>query len=165
MTVEEKVRYITERFPVFAKRTNRDEDSHGNIFFDMIAENGKNPSYPLTVSVSEDGCVISVGPIANVTGGKPISHEVAVGAISDIVEDRVIFVTAFGKKDTYGVDTPSLTQVFALTGREDDMQSEYDAFIKKISAPISKIARPFTKLKGRFIITNYSGSLKLEIIR
>ena len=51
MTVEEKVRYITQRYPDFAKKTIRDEDSRGNVFYDMIIENEKNPSMPLTLSV------------------------------------------------------------------------------------------------------------------
>lgn len=165
MTTEEKVKYLTDCYPDFAKRTIRDKDARGNVFFDLIMENRHNPSYPLTVNVREDGCVISVGPIENVTGGKPISHETAVSAIADIIEDRVVFVTAFGKKETYGVDTPSFTQIFALTGREDDMKQEYDMFIEKISKPISKFGRIFTSLKGRFIITNFSGSVSLEINR
>ena len=41
MTLEEKVRYITSKHPDFAKRTIRDEDAHGNVFFDS----GKYFSY------------------------------------------------------------------------------------------------------------------------
>ena len=45
MTLEEKVRYITSKHPDFAKRTIRDEDSHGNIFFDMILEESLNAAH------------------------------------------------------------------------------------------------------------------------
>ena len=165
MTLEEKVRYITSKHPDFAKRTIRDEDSHGNIFFDMILENEKNPSMPLTLSVSDSGCVLSVGIIGNITGGKPISHEVALNALDDVIFGRVLFVMGYSGKDTYGVDTPFLTQIFALTVREDDMTREYESFKEKLSKPLSKLGRIFTKLKGNFIITDYSGDVKLEITR
>ena len=165
MTVEEKVRYITSHYPDFAKRTIRDEDAHGNLFFDMILENSQNPAMPLTLSVSERGCTISVGIIGDITGGRPISHEAALVAIDDVISGRILFVTGYKGKDTYGVETPFMTQIFALTGREDDMTSEYESFKQKLSKPLSKLARPFTALKGRFIITNYSGDTMLEINR
>lgn len=165
MTLEEKVRFITSYYPDFAKRTIRDEDARGNVFFDMILENEKNPSMPITLSVNDDGCILSVGIIGNVTGGKPISHEVAISAIDDIVSGKVLFAIGYKGKDTYGVDKPSMMQIFALTGREDDMQKEYDRFIEKLSKPLSKFGRIFTNLKGKFIITNYSGDVKLEITR
>ena len=165
MTVEEKVMHITSYYPDFAKRTIRDEDTRGNIFFDMILENEKNPSMPITLSVSEEGCILSVGIIGNVTGGKPISHEVALSAIDDIISGKVLFAIGYKGKDTYGVDTPSMTQIFALTGREDDMTKEYESFIARLSKPLSRLGRLFTKLKGKFIITNYSGDVRLEITR
>ena len=165
MTVEEKVRYIAERCPALAKKINRDEDARGNIFFDMIAENDNNPAMPLTVSVSDAGCTISVGGIMNITGGKPIPCEAAVYAIDDVISGKIIFVTGYKGKDTYGVDTPFMTQIFALTGREDDMTDEYEEFKQKLSKPLSKLSRIFTSLKGRFIITNYSGDIWHEICR
>ena len=165
MTVEEKVRYISEKCPALSKKVNRDEDARGNIFFDMIAENEKNPSMPLTLSVSEDGCTLSVGPIGNITGGKPISHEVALTAIDDVFSGKVIFVMGYRGKDTYGLETPFMTQIFALTGREDDMTKEYEVFKAKLSKPPSKFGRMFSSLRGRFVITDYSGDLTLEITR
>ena len=165
MTLEEKVRYITSKHPDFAKRTIRDEDAHGNVFYDMILENEKNPSMPLTLSVSEDGCILSVGIIGNVTGGKPISHEIALSAIDDIISGKVFFVMGYSGKDTYGVDKPHMTQIFALTGREDDMAEEYESFKEKLSKPLTRLGRVFTKLKGKFIITDYSGDVRFEITR
>ena len=165
MTVEEKVRYITARFPDFAKRTIRDENARGEVFFDMVLENEKNPSLPLTLSVSEVGCAISVGPIANITGKRPITVDAAISAIEDVISDKIICVMGYKGKDTYGVETPFMTQIFALTGREDDMTEEYELFKENISRPLSKFARAFTPLKGKFIVTNYSGELSLEISR
>ena len=165
MTVEEKVRYITQRYPDFAKKTIRDEDSRGNVFYDMIIENEKNPSMPLTLSVSDEGCTISVGIIGNITGGKPISHEVALSAVDDVISGKILFVTGYRGKDTYGVDTPFMTQIFALTGREDDMTEEYESFKSTLSKPLSKFERLFTSLKGKFIITDYFGNVRLEITR
>ena len=165
MTLEEKVRYITSKHPDFAKRTIRDEDAHGNVFYDMIMENEKNPSMPITLSINDDGCTLSVGIIGNVTGGKSISHDVALSAIDDIISGKVLFVMGYSGKDTYGVDKPHMTQIFALTGREDDMTKEYEAFREKLSKPLSKFGRLFTKIKGKFIITDYHGNTKLEITR
>ena len=165
MTLEEKVRYITSKHPDFAKRTIRDEDVRGNVFYDMIMENEKNPSMPITLSINDDGCTLSVGIIGNVTGGKSISHEVALSAIDDIISGKVLFVMGYSGKDTYGVDTPHMTQIFALTGREDDMTKEYESFREKLSKPLSKFGRLFTKIKGKFIITDYYGNTKLEITR
>ena len=165
MKVEEKVRYITAKFPDFAKRTIRDENSRGEVFFDMILENEKNPSLPLTLSVNDAGCCISVGPIINITGKKPIPLEAAISAIEDVISDRIIFAMGYKGKDTYGVETPFMAQIFAITGREDDMTEEYEMFKESLSKPLSKFERIFTSLKGRFIITNYSGELSLEINR
>ena len=165
MTVEEKVRYITARFPDFAKRTIRDENARGEEFFDMVLENSGNPSLPLTVSVNDGGCCVSVGPIANITGKRPISVDATISAIEDVISDKIIFVMGYKGKDTYGVETPFVTQIFAITGREDDMTEEYEMFKENISRPLSKFARIFTFLKGKFIITNYSGNLSLEISR
>lgn len=165
MTVEEKVRYITAKFPDFAKRTIRDENSRGEEFFDMVLENPSNPSMPLTVSVNEDGCSVSVGPIANITGKRPISVDAAISAIEDVISDKIIFIMGYKGKDTYGVETPFMTQIFALTGREDDMTEEYEMFKENIARPLPKFARLFTFLKGKFVITNYTGDLSLEINR
>ena len=165
MTLEEKVRYITARFPDFAKRTIRDENARGEEFFDMVLENSSNPSMPLTVSVNEQGCLVSVGPIANITGKRPIAADAAISAIEDVISDKIIFVMGYRGKDTYGVETPFMTQIFAITEREDDMTEDYEIFKENISRPLSKFARTFTSLKGKFIITNYSGELSLEINR
>ena len=165
MTIEENVRYITARFPDFAKRTIRDENARGEEFFDMVLENSGNPSMPLTVSVNDDGCFVSVGPIANITGKRPIAVDAAIAAVEDVISDNIIFVMGYKGKDTYGVETPFMTQIFAITGREDDMTEEYEMFKENISRPLSKFARIFTFLKGKFIITNYSGNLLLEINR
>lgn len=165
MTVEEKVRYISERCPALAKKINRDSDARGNVFFDMIAENESEPSMPLTVSVSDNGCILSVGMIGNITGGRPISCEAAIIAVDDVISGKIVFVTGYKGKDTYGVDKPFMTQIFALTGREDDMSEEYERFKEQLSKPLSKIGRIFTALKGRFVITNYTGDIKFEISR
>jgi len=47
----------------------------------------------------------------------------------------------------------------------DDMSEELGRFIKKIETPLTKWKRRFTALKGRFVITNFSGSEHRVIIR
>jgi hypothetical protein len=45
------------------------------------------------------------------------------------------------------------------------MSAELEAFIKKISTPVQGLKRKLTKLKGRFVITNFSGSENKTVIR
>ena len=51
-----------------------------------------------------------------------------------------------------------MTEIFPITGGEDDESRELERFIAKISTPVKGLKRKLTKLKGRFVITNFSGS-------
>lgn len=165
MTLDEKILYLQKAHPAFGKRAIRDVDARGNDFCELIYPNEKNPRFPITVSVSDDGCLISVGQIPNVTGRSPITVEQASEAIEDIVSDRIIFVLGYHGEDDLGDGKPYLTEIFALTGSEDDMQEDFDRFIEKISTPIKGMARKLTRLKGRFIITDFSGGAGRTIER
>ena len=58
-----------------------------------------------------------------------------------------------------------MSEIFPITGDVDDSRAELEAFIKKISTPVTGLKRKLTKLKGRFLITNFSGSENKIIIR
>ena len=94
-----------------------------------------------------------------------MTPEEVLAAIDDIVNDRIIFVIAYAKEDNLGFGSPYLTRIFAITGGEDDMSEDYEAFIAKISSPIKRCFRPFTALKGKFIIFNYTGSYSRTVER
>jgi len=165
MNIDGITEYLKKRFAKLDSSVFHDEDNRGNLFNELIYPNEHQPNMPITVTVSDEGCLISVGQIANVTGDYPITHEQAAEAIDDIVNDRIIFALGYDYGDDIGFGAPFMTEIFAITGGVDDMSAELEKFIAKISTPLSKFKRRFTKLKGRFIITNFSGSENRTIIR
>ena len=165
MTIEEKISYIQRVIPQFDRQVIYDTDSRGNDFCEMILQNPALPYFPITVTLTERGCSISVGQIENVTSSTTMSPEATCAAIRDILDGKIIFVIAYRDGDDTGFGAPYLTRIFALTGNDDDMQDEYDQFIKKISSPLSKFARKFSSLKGRFVIFNFTATVQKEISR
>ena len=165
MNIEEKIEFLRKRHPAFGRRVLYDIDNKGNEFGEIIYPNEKNPMMPIAVSVNEEGCLISVGQISNVTGRHPITVEQAASAIDDIVNDRIIFVLGYADGSDIGSGSPFLTELFAITGGEDDMSADLEAFISKISTPLKGWKRRFTSLKGRFMITSFSGAENKIIIR
>ena len=92
MNIEEKIEFLRRRHPAFGRKVLYDVDNRGHEFCEMIYPNESNPTMPITVSVNEKGCLISVGQISNVTGDRQISVEQAASAIDDVINDRIIFV-------------------------------------------------------------------------
>ena len=119
---------------------------------------------PIAVSVSDEGCLISVGKYPNVTGDYPITVEQACAAIDDVINDRIVFVFGYEDIDDVG-NPPFMTELFPLTGGEDDERDELEKFIAKISTPVKGLKRKLTRLKGRFLILNFSGSENRTITR
>ena len=165
MTVEQSVEYLLSHSKLFEREVIRDTDRRGRDFCEMIIKNESQPSFPITVSVTEDGCSLSVGQLEEVTGSDRMTPDEALAAIGDILEDRILFVLAYRDEDDVGFGSPFFTRIFALTGGDDDMSREYDRFMEKISKPASRFLRPFTTLKGRFLIFNFSGSVNKTVIR
>lgn len=159
MTSEQFVEYLLSRSPLFDKGVIRDTDRHGNDFCEMIIKNEAQPLFPITVTVTNRGASISVGQIQNVASSSTMSPEETLAAINDIVNDKIIFVIAYDKDNDLGFGSPSLTRIFAITGADDDMSEDYERFLVQIAKPIKKIFRPFTSIKGRFTIFNFTGSL------
>ena len=164
MTIDESIAYIRKIYPAFDKKVICDIDSDGE-FCEMIMQNSLNEQFPITVSVRQSGSGICVGQIDNITGCNTMSCEQTASAIRDITSDKIIFVLGFNHEDEIGFKKPFFTEIFALTGKEDDMQEDYEKFMSKISKPLSRLSRCFTELKGCFIVSNYSGSVYKKIIR
>lgn len=166
MKIEEKIEYLRRRHPAFGRKVINDVDNKGNEFCEIIYPNKSQEMMPITVSVSDAGCLISVGKIPNVTGDYPITHEQAASAIDDIISDRIVFVLGYDDDaDDIGSGAPFLTEIYPITGDEDDMSDDLEKFIQKISTPVTGFKRKLTKLKGRFVITNFSGSENKTIVR
>lgn len=166
MKIAEQISYLQLKNPAFDRQVIHDVDNRGNEFCEMIMPNAKKPNAPLTVTVTERGCSVSVGQFEDVANSNTMTPEQVCAAIKDIKDDKIIFVLAYRDKDSdTGFGAPFFSRIFAITGGNDDMSEEYDSFITKISTPLTKFSRFFTSLKGRFVIFNYSGSIDREIIR
>lgn len=165
MNIEEKTEFLRKRHPAFGKKVMHDIDNKGNEFCEIIYPNTYQPNMPIAVSISDEGCLISVGQISNVTGDVPISVDQACSAIEDIISDKIIFVLGFADEDDLGSGSPFMTQIFAITGGEDDMSRDFEKFMAKISKPVIGFKRKLTRLKGRFIITDFSGKVSKTIFR
>lgn len=159
MKIEERIEYLRKKHPAFGKKVLYDTDNKGNDFCEIIYPNEKNDMMPITVAVSDEGCLVSVGKFSNVTGDYPISHEQAASAIDDIISDKIVFVAGYGEENEEDFSpAPFMTEIYAITGDVDDESLELEKFIAKISTPVSGFKRKLTRLKGRFIITDFSGS-------
>ena len=165
MTVNETVEYLQRAYPKLDGRVIHDVDRHGEEFCELIFSNFALPSAPIAVHVSDRGCSVSVGQFECVTGSDRMSAEQTVSAINDIISDKIIFVMAYREEDDIGFGKPFFTRIFALTGGEDDMSEEYERFMRTISSPLSKFARIFTSLKGRFTVFCFSGAINKTVTR
>ena len=165
MTPEQTSEYLLSNCSRFERDIIRDTDKYGDTFCELIIKNESLPSYPLTVTVTEIGCSISVGNLSNVTGSKRMTTDQTLSAINDILSDKIIFALGYRDDDDIGFGSPFLTRVFALTGGDDDMQEDYEDFLCEISKPINKKLRFLYSLKGRFQIFNFSGSVNKTITR
>lgn len=164
MNIDEKIEFLRKKHPKFSRRVMHDVDSKGNEFCEIIYPNESNPMMPIAVSVSDEGCLISVGKYPNVTGDYPITVEQACYAIDDVINDRIVFVFGYEDIEDEG-NPPFMTELFPITGGEDDESEKLERFIAKISTPVKGLKRKLTKLKGRFLILNFSGSENRTIIR
>lgn len=165
MTVEQSVEYLLLHQRRFERNGIWDTDRRGRNFCELIIKNPDQPSFPITVTVTENGCCVSVGQFEDVADSDKMTPDQALAAINDILSDRIIFVLAYKKEDDVGFGAPYFSRIFAITGEEDDMSEDYEKFIAQISTPIKKILRPITALKGRFVIFNFSGSVNKTVER
>ena len=152
MTVEQVSEYLLSHSRRFERDVIYDTDKHGDSFCELII---KNPSLRS----------LSVGNFSDVTGNKKMTPDQTLLAIEDIIADKIIFVLGYRDDDDIGFGSPFFSRIFALTGKDDDMTDDYDDFIKTVSTPINKRLRFLYSLKGRFLIFNFSGSVRKTILR
>ena len=165
MTAEQIAEYLLSKSRRFERNVIYDRDKYGSCFCELIIQNTSFPSFPITVTATDDGCCVSVGQFDNVAQSRKMTPDQALSVIEDISQDKIIFVLGYREEDDIGFGAPFFSRVFALTGGDDDMRADYEAFLQRISRPLNKNLRFFTTLKGRFFIFNFSGSLQKNIIR
>ena len=113
MTIDDSVQLLSRRFPQFPQSVNYDVDNKGNDFCEVCLQNGKNPMFPVTITVKEAGCLISVGRVQNVTGTACVPVEDIIPAIEDIVNGRVIFVFGYANDEKLQDDTTGDSNIVA----------------------------------------------------
>ncbi len=158
MTIEDSVALLRRKFPAFSARAAYDVDSRGEDFCEIVMPSEKNSALPITVTVKADGCLLSVGRIHNVMGKTPISVEACISAITDVIEDRIVFVWGYKNDDDYADSKTFMARFFALTGRDDDMSEEYEDFLLMLERKPNWFERKFTDRVGVFELHRFSDS-------
>ena len=165
MKPEEFAVALQRNFSAFGNKIIYDKTAKGEDFCEMVYYNEHQPDKPITVTVYEDGALLSFGNMQNVAGDKALPLDAAIQAISDIISDKIIFIFCYENSEKKDDGRLHDSYVFALTGDGSDMSREYEKFIASIKKPLGKIGRLFTPLKGIFAVTNFSGSVNFEIVR
>ncbi len=164
MKPEEFALTLQKKFPAFGGAIF-DQTAKGEDFCELVYPNEKQPIYPLTVTVYEDGTLLCFGSLEDITGGKRLSLDETLQAIEDIINDKIVFTICYTSREKQSDGKVSDRRVFALTGDADDMRSEYDKFIRQLKKPIGRWPRFLTPLKGVFVFTDFSGSVNFEMTR
>ncbi len=156
MTIEEAIGFFRRKFSKFPQRVAYDIDERGEDFAEIFFPNEINKNLPISILVSDEGCLLSVGRLHNVMGDRPISPEACESAIRDVIEDKIVFVFGYKTEDDYDESKVFFSRFFALTGREDDMSGEYEKFLLTLEKKPSWIERKFSKTVGIFEISSFS---------
>lgn len=149
---EEGVALLVRRYPALAAHMRYDTDARGNAFCELTLPNPQNPAEPLTVQVTEDGCLLSFGAVEEVTGNAPIPAERMADAMADILSDRVVFLSVYQNEDAMLARKASLCRVY----RADD--PALDALTARLSAPPRLFDRLFSPYRGLVTLTTFSGA-------
>lgn len=165
MKPEEFALSLQKKYDKFGSKIINDTTTKGERFCEIVYQNEHLPALPITLTIFEDGALVSFGNMSNVTGDKRLSYAAATQAIDDILSDKIIFVFCYADREKQNYGRLCDSYVFALTGDGDDMSVEYEKFIKTIKKPLGKFSRLFSPLKGIFCITNFSGSVSFEAER
>lgn len=161
MNINEYVTALQKRFPEVGKRVIYDSSEKGEPFCELIYKNPHDRDFPLIFNICEDGGSISCSGIEKVTGEGRLSLEQLICAAEDIINDTVMFVFCYESDEKMENHRLYDSYVFALSEEGDS----YNKFIEKINAPLNKISRIFTPLKGIFVVRNFSGSKSFEVRR
>lgn len=165
MNAEGQVAELQKRFPELGRGAVFDVTGKGERFCELIYPNPYQAGFPLTVTVFDDGSLISFGKVSDVAGEKRLPLDAAICAIDDIIHDRVIFVLQYNNKDAMEHSRLYACEAFAVTDGEGDMKAEYEELIHTLHKPLRGLGRLFSTLKGIFVITDFSGGVHDEITR
>ena len=165
MIISDFVSLLQKNYPNFGNKVIYDQTAKGEDFCELVYPNEHQPAYLLTVTVFEDGALISFGNLENITGGRHLSIEETMQALDDVIEDRIIFTLCYENREKQSDGKISDRRVFVLTGDMDDQRKEYDNFIEQLRKPIGRFPRFLVPLKGVFVFLNFTGSVNFEIER
>ena len=155
MTIDESILYLRRKFPEISPRVAYDVDSKGESFCELFMPCKANENLPISITVTSDGCLFSVGRMHNVMGKEPISAETCAAAIGDVVDGKILFVFGYKNEDDYADSKVFFHRFFALTGREDDMSEEYSEFLATLEKKPSWLERKFGGTVGIFEISSF----------
>lgn len=166
MTIEDSIAYLRRAYPDISKKVTYDVDKKGRDFCEIILPNEKNEMMPVTITVNADGCLISAGRMMNISGEREMSVSDAVSAIDDIVSDKIVFVFKYKNQEDFFDRRACESRFFALTGRDDDMQQEFDMLVADIEKPVkNKLERFFSKNIGIFEFLSFGGKFDRVVER
>lgn len=157
MTIEDTLALIRKQYPNTSKKETYDVDKDGNDFCEVIIPDVKRNKLPITVTINKEGCFLSVGRMHNISGKYEISVENLFSAIDDVINDRIVFVYKYKNEENKEDGHVSECDFFPLTGRKDDMLEEFEKFKSKLLKEKSKKNKIFSKYKGIYEISSYTG--------
>lgn len=166
MTIEDSIAYLRRVYPDISKKVTYDVDKKGRDFCEIVLPNQKNENMPVTITVNANGCLLSAGRMINIFGQNEVSAQEIAMAIDDVVNDRIVFVFKYKNQEDFSDRRATESRFFALTGREDDMQEEFDSFVADIEKPVkNKFERFFLKNIGIFEFISFGGKFDRVVER
>ena len=165
MTIQDFVSLLQKNYPKFGSKVIYDQTAKGEDFCELVYPNENMPAYPLTVTVFDDGALISFGNLENITGGKHLTLDETMQALDDVTTDKIVFTLCYENREKQADGKISDRRVFVLTGDMDDQRKEYDKLIEQLRKPIGRFPRFLTPLKGVFVFLSFTGSVNFEIER
>ena len=165
MIISDFVSLLQKKYPKFGGKVICDRTDKGEDFCELIYPNDHQSAYPLTVTVFEDGALISFGNLENITGGKHLSPEETMQALDDVIGDKIVFTLCYENREKQADGKITDRRIFVLTGDMDDQKKEYDKFLEQLRKPIGRFPRFLVPLKGVFVFLNFTGSVSFEMER
>ena len=165
MKPEEFAISLQRSFAGFGKKIIYDMTARGEDFCEIVYANPDLPSFPLTVTIYEDGALLSFGNAEDITGGVRLSLDETVQAVDDVISDKMIFSLRYENAQRREDEKLSGVDIFLVSGEAGDMSAEYEKYISTLKKKLGWFARLFTSRKGVFRILSFTGKTDLEISR
>lgn len=165
MKPEEFAQQLLKSYPAFGKKIIYDVTARGEDFCEIVYPNTVLPTFPITVTVYEDGALLSFGNAEDITGGTRLSLEETSQAIADITEDKTVFSLRYKNSEAYEDGRLSGVELFLLSGDEGDMSEEYEKYLATLNVKPGRLGRLFTSRKGIFRILTFTGKTDIRIER